>query len=234
MARPAGAPGRSANPFIRSIDEGRIGSREDLRRLYRRLAMKTHPDAVGSDRLSRKFIQFGSDYEEARRYLDAGGGAGTAASAETFPGRAPERAADPRLEFYEALHALERVDTPFNFSRNRDPARIRRLRDEARAWFVAWQPGLAGLYGRAGAEYDTLRGERPAGPYRKDDLYSNVRPYFHNVTSYHVLGNEFYVHQVRRNLDAVLDRLDQRGMAALKEYLLLLIADTAGRPACGG
>jgi hypothetical protein len=214
----------SENPFIRYITEGRIRNREELRHLYRRLALETHPDAVGSDRLSHKFIEFHADYEEARRYLDQG----VAGSPES--GSSPEP--DPRLEFYESLHILERVDTPFNFSRHKDLTRIQRLKEETRRWFDRWHPDLGELYAKASAQYDQLKRERPAGPYRKDDLYCNVYPFFHNITCYHVMGNRFYSQQMKRNLSAVRARLDDRQMDALQSLLLMLIADADHGPAC--
>ena len=216
----------SANPFIQRITDGRIRTREELRHLYRRLVMRTHPDMVGSDSLSHRFIQLVTDYQEARHYFDLG----EASSAD------PDRAAraDPRLEFYESLHILERVDTPFNFSRHRDAGRIQHLKEETREWFSLWRPELGELHAMASAQYDQLKRERPAGPYRKDDLYSNLYPFFNNITCFHVMGNQFYLQQMRRNLAAVTERLEQRHMHALRDYVLALIADSGNGAACGG
>ena len=216
----------SANPFIQRIMDGRIRTREELRHLYRRLVMRTHPDIVGSDRLSHRFIQFVTDYQEARHHLDLREASSPAQDRPTRP--------DPRLEFYESLHILERVDTPFNFSRHRDAGRIQRLKEEAREWFSRWRPELGELHAMASAQYDQLKRERPAGPYRKDDLYSNVSPFFNNITCFHVMGNQFYFQQMRRNLAAVTQRLEQRHMHALRDYVLMLIADSENGAACGG
>jgi hypothetical protein len=46
------------NVLIQLIVDGRIRTLEDLRATYHKLAMQTHPDAVGSDKLVRKFLEF--------------------------------------------------------------------------------------------------------------------------------------------------------------------------------
>jgi hypothetical protein len=57
------------NPLIQLIVDGRIASLEDLRSTYHKLLMQTHPDAVGSDKLVKKFLEFGEYYEEAKVFL---------------------------------------------------------------------------------------------------------------------------------------------------------------------
>jgi hypothetical protein len=51
----------AGNTFIAYIANGRIADHEQLRSVYRRLLLKTHPDAIGSDRLSHKIIQLHAD-----------------------------------------------------------------------------------------------------------------------------------------------------------------------------
>ena len=55
------------NALIQLIVDGRIRTLEDLRSTYHKLAMQTHPDAVGSDKLVRKFLEFSDQYEEAKQ-----------------------------------------------------------------------------------------------------------------------------------------------------------------------
>jgi len=61
------------NVFIPLIDDGRIATLDALKRAYRRLVMKTHPDAIGSNRLVRDFLEFSEFYEEAKSYLSKKG-----------------------------------------------------------------------------------------------------------------------------------------------------------------
>ena len=86
------------NVLIQLIVDGRIRTLEDLRATYRRLAMQTHPDAVGSDKLVRKFLEFSDQYEEAKAYL-----------AQSVQDRGLSSAAsktNSRLEFYKQLHLI--------------------------------------------------------------------------------------------------------------------------------
>lgn len=41
----------------------------DLKRYYRKIVMKTHPDAVGSDRLVDKYVEYRNYYEEAKAII---------------------------------------------------------------------------------------------------------------------------------------------------------------------
>ena len=51
------------------ITDGRIGSLADLRSTYHKLVMQTHPDAVGSDKLVKKFIDLNDHYQEANTFF---------------------------------------------------------------------------------------------------------------------------------------------------------------------
>ena len=97
------------NLFIRYINQGRIGSLEELKRTYRRIVMKTHPDAVGSDSLVEEYIECRRCYEEAKaifnkeeKHLDPG---------------ADEGVRDYRLLFYQDFYRLERIDKPYAFNK---------------------------------------------------------------------------------------------------------------------
>ncbi len=206
------------NVFLKYIQNGRIRSREDLRRLYRRLAIRTHPDHAGSDMYSQTFVAFGEQYEEAKRFLE-----------QMLPLHAEEQAAveeDVRKAFYKRLHFLERIDSPFNFRWRSDPKPIQRAREAAYVAFREWRKDLSELFSQAHSQYDRLKREKPLGPYRKDALYHNLYPIFHNIGAYHVHGNEFYRRQMRQNLPAVIERLEERRFFALRDYVLFLIEDT--------
>jgi hypothetical protein len=214
------------NAFIRFIDEGKIRDRADLRSVYMKIVMKTHPDTLGSDKLVHKFIRLTDQYEEAKRYL-AQRLASIAADSDPIE-------ENIRLSFFKHLHDLEALDFPFNRNKSTYIRDLANLNDLARICFLKWRAGDLDLYSEAQKELDTLRSEMPMGPYRKHALYLNLRPVFHNIASYHLTGVRFYEIQVKRNLDAVIERLDERNFTNLKKYMLLLIEDMENGPALFG
>jgi hypothetical protein len=208
------------NLFITYITSGRIRTPDDLRSVYRKIVMKTHPDAVGTDKLVAKFIRLTALYEEAKLYL---------ARHEIMPEHEPEK--NYRLAFFKHLRALESLDMPYVFNRKKHATEIEAERTEAISCFGHWNTEKADLYVAAQEEYDKVKGEMPTGPYRKNALYLNLHPVFHNIISFHLSGMQFYRMQVRQNLDAVMKRLDERQFSSLKEFLKFLIDDMEAGPA---
>jgi hypothetical protein len=133
---------------------------------------------------------------------------------------------DSRRAFYRQLQIVERLDSPFNFRWKNNTKRIRLAKEAAYERFRDWQNGFLDLYKQANSEYDKLKHEKPIGPYRKDALYHNINPIFHNIAAYNVKGNGFYYGQMKRNLEAVLQRLEERDFFALRDYVLFLIVNT--------
>jgi curved DNA-binding protein CbpA len=214
------------NIFMKYIQDGRIKNLEELRRVYRRLVLKTHPDTVGSDRLAHEFMELHASYEEAQDFLY---------SSESSPKQDyKEHTDNNRLAFYVQLMRLERTDTPFNFFKKRDEKKVSMLKAETYRCFREWRKDLSELYVKANQQYDQLKKEKPLGPYRKHALYYNLHPFFHNITAFQVLGNEFYFHQLKQNLNAVVARLEEREFFALKDYLLFLIHDAENGSAAAG
>ena len=215
----------SRNPLVRLIESGRVSTNAQLRSAYRTLVLKTHPDAVGSDRLLDRYLALSADYEEARRLLPeparspARPTAGSPASPPAVP---PE---NHRLSYYRALRGLERIDKAYTFHRQRNLARIAELKGAARAAFAAWNPASLALYDAADRDYDRIKSEKPVGPYLNDALALNVGPVFHNILAFHLTGSSFYRQQVRQNLQAVLQKLARHGCDALRGFLEILIDD---------
>ena len=85
--------------FMRKISEGRIRNLLQLKSAYRSLVMKTHPDAVGSDRLTDTFVRLSSEYEEAKTFLES--------RAPFRQSPALPRTKNNRLAFYQALQRLQ-------------------------------------------------------------------------------------------------------------------------------
>ncbi len=188
--------------------------------------MKAHPDAVGSNRLIEKFLAFSSDYESAKVFL-------VNARGESHL-RHCRVAINDRLEFFRCLYCLELMDKPYSFRRDDNKQVISRTRKTARSHFLKWKPGYADAYVAAEKEYDTIKAEKPSGPYMKDALAINVNPIFHNIVAYQLTGMDFYRRQVRQNLKAVMKRLSDRNLGHLRGHILLLIRDMENGPAVFG
>ncbi len=214
------------NVFLKAIAEGRIRNLSQLKGAYRTLVMRTHPDALGSDRLIDKFLTLSSDYQEARAVLEAR----TASPAPIAHGEHK----DSRLEFYQALQRLQRLDVPYTFHRADNLQLIEKTKRQAREYFVAWNADHSTLYDQAQREYDALKAGRPSGPYLKNALAFNVSPVFHNIIAYHLTGIAFYRKQVKQNLEAILQRLMDGGFCALGDFIQLLIKDMESGPAVYG
>ncbi len=213
--------------FMRKISEGRIRNLQQLKNAYRSLVMKTHPDAVGSDRLTDMFVRLSSDYEEAKAFLEA----------RVPLGQSPALpiAKNSRLAYYQALQKLQSLDSPFSFNKSDNVGAITEAKDRAWEHFRKWNGTHDGLYWQAQHEYERLKAEKPSGPYLKHALALNVSPVFHNIIAYHLTGIGFYRKQVKQNLNAILERLVDGGYSSLRDFLLLLIQDMeAGAAVFGG
>ncbi len=214
------------NPLTRLINEGKIRNLQQLKSTYRTLVMKTHPDAVGSDKLVEEYLSLSSYYEEARRYFENRNGQ------QEKPGRAIER--NHRLAYFQLLDKLERIDKPFSFHRQQNSNTIRALQDEAQFHFSSWDGLHEHLYLAADREYDRIKAGKSEGPRMEPALAISISPIFHNIVAYHLTGMSFYRKQVNQNLKAILQRLVAEGYPALKEFIELLISDMDHGPAVFG
>jgi hypothetical protein len=214
------------NPLIRLIHDGKINSLQQLKSTYRTLVMKTHPDAVGSDRLIEGYLSLSSYYEEAKQFFDNVNGVRNE-SGKVVP-------QNHRLAYYQILQKLELIDKPYSFHRQQNSRRIEELKAEAYTHFRTWNGHHEKLYVEADKDYDRLKSEKPFGPYLKHALAINVSPVFHNIVTYHLTGMMFYRKQVNQNLKAILQRLAAEECPALKEFIELLICDMNNGPAVFG
>jgi hypothetical protein len=203
------------NVFIRLIHQGRIADLDGLKRAYRRLVMRTHPDAIGSTQLVQKFLEFSECYETAKTYLISRAQAQTTGELKASTSH--------RMEFFRRLKELEALDAPYAF--HRDDRQILAVKARAAEAFKSWGVREVEFYRKADRELDQIKRERPEGPYLKKALGLNLRPVFHNIIMFHLTGRVIYKKQVRQNLNAILDRLKRSGHLALKEYVQFLVAD---------
>jgi hypothetical protein len=205
------------NIFLTLIENGQIRNLEDLKRSYRRIVMRTHPDAAGSDRNADAFVRFSKYYEDAKKHL-----AISATGESIFRKRAET---NHRLRFFQSLKILETIDMPYSFHRKENEGRIRALHREAAESFGKWNAAPQGLFHAATREYERIWSDKPSGPYMKHALALNLRPILHNIMSFHLTGREVYRKQARQNIAAILDRLAANGYAAFREYLTFLMGD---------
>jgi hypothetical protein len=206
-----------SNPLLDLIKKGRITSLKELKATYHKLIMKTHPDAVGSDKLVGKYLEFNNHYEEAKAFLNKG-------SLQVLP-TDEVHARNHRLEFYRQLHIIESLELPYAFHPKENVERIKIAKQEALAELSTWNQSAAGLYSKADQEYVSIKREKPSGPYLKNALALNVRPIFHNTVSFHLTGQAVYAKQARQNLSAILHYLDRKGLYFLHRFISFLLED---------
>ena len=214
------------NPLIRLIREGKISSLQQLKSTYRILVMKTHPDAVGSDRLVESHLSLSAHYEEARQFLEHADGANDVAGKAVPPNH--------RLAYFQVLHQLELIDKPYSFHRRQNFGRIQALKADALAHFRVWNGRHEQLYVDADRDYDRIKSERRTEASKVQALAIVVSPVFHNIVAYHLTGMMFYRKQVNQNLKAILQRLAAEQCPALKEFIELLLDDMNNGPAVFG
>jgi hypothetical protein len=211
------------NFFINLIDEGKIKNIDDLKKAFRKVAKKTHPDSVGSDRFVRKFVIFRNFYEEAKKYLGS-------KKDEKKGGGVPENF---RYLFFKELSTLDALELPHNRN-DETEERIRLSAGTAYRYFREWRIDRLELYVSANVEYEKIRNEKfvySLSNLRKVPFHRRLVPVFFNLCNYHMTGLEFYKRQIERMLAPVLDELDEKKYESLKCYLLFLTDDMKNGPA---
>ena len=215
------------NIFVKYIREGRIRNLDELKSAYRRIVMKTHPDAVGSDDLVEKYIQYSGFYEEAKSIFARAGIEPAVINAEDRT--------DYRLLFYREFYKLERLDKPYAFNKYYfTQAEIEASRLRSFEYFSKWKSESVELYSEAQRQYDRIKAEKPRGPYMKYAMLFNLSPVLHNILSYQMTGLLFYKKQLKQNLSAVFSKLEERSMQSLLDFIQLLIRDMENGPAIFG
>jgi hypothetical protein len=205
------------NPLINLITDGRIHTLADLKATYRMLVMQTHPDAVGSDKLLRKFLEFNDHYEEAKSFL---------AQSEKEQHLSTETTIqNHRFEFYKQLHLIESLEMPYAFHSEENQESIRIAKQRVIRELSAWRPDLMDLYTQADAEHVRIKREKPSGPYLKHALALNIRPIIHNAIAFQLTGQVVYAKQSRQNLSAIMQKLSEGGCHSLHGLLTFMMED---------
>ena len=205
------------NPLIQLIVDGRIRTLADLKAAYHKLVMQTHPDAVGSDKLLQKFLEFSNHYEEAKGYL--------ARSIRDHDLSNRTNRPNHKLEFYKHLHIIESLEMPYVFYSEENQESIRVAKKLATRELSEWKPEMVDLYAKADAEHVAIKREKPRGPYQKHALALNIRPLIHNVVAFHLSGQEVYARQCRQNQNAIMHKLAEQDWRSLYGLLTFMIED---------
>lgn len=207
------------NVFIKYIDQGRIKSLSDLKKYYRQIVMRTHPDAIGSDKLVDQYIEYSNFYAEAVDRI-------TKKEIE-----ANKNNKNYRLLFYKEFFKLERIDQPYAFNKHYNTVKeIELTKQRTFEYFSKWKENHIELYRKATDIYDQIKKEKPTGPYRKHALLFNLSPIFHNILSYQLTGLQFYRKQLKQNFAGIMYQLEKRKFDKLIEYIQFLIDDMERGP----
>jgi len=205
------------NVLIQLIQSGKLRSFEDLKSTYHKIVMKTHPDAVGSDKYLDRYLQLSTEYEEARTYL---------AEFHSAQGVSDEQACkNHRLAFFEQLRLIESLEMPYAFHQEENLEKLSLAKKAASDALQSWNKELAELYSQADKEYVKIKTEKPMGPYLKHALALNVTPLMHNLIAFHLTGRDLYAKQARQNLSGIMHQLTENGCNALREFLSVLLDD---------
>ncbi|HUX21479.1 MAG TPA: hypothetical protein VMW69_09575 [Spirochaetia bacterium] len=203
--------------LVELVREGKLQSVSDLKRIYHRLLLKTHPDAIGSDIRVGSYLEILRQYEEAVSYL-----------AQTDRAGVLERnpiEANHRLEFFRQWDIIESLEPPYAFLRKEHRVPLEAAKRTAQSELAAWKPEWKVLYRAADAESVRMKQGIPLGPYAKHAVGLNVRPLVHNIVYFHLTGRAIYERQARQNFAAIMYRLDAEGFPALREFLTRLAED---------
>jgi len=188
------------NVLIQLIQSGKLRSFEDLKSTYHKIVMKTHPDAVGSDKYLAEFhsAQGVSDEQACKNH---------------------------RLAFFEQLRLIESLEMPYAFHQEENLEKLSLAKKAASDALQSWNKELAELYSQADKEYVKIKTEKPMGPYLKHALALNVTPLMHNLIAFHLTGRDLYAKQARQNLSGIMHQLTENGCNALREFLSVLLDD---------
>jgi curved DNA-binding protein CbpA len=216
------------NIFIKFIHNGKIKNLEELKKAYWKLAKKTHPDSIGSDKFVRKFIQFKENFEEAKKILISNDL--TIKENEIIPDE------NFRFLFFLELQKIYSLEAQFLQTKKNIDQKIKLINESAFSYFIKWKKDYNNLYISAIQEYDKIKKEKRKNilsNLRKPSLFNNLRPVFFNLFKFHITGLKFYQKQLR-SMMLVIDRLEENQCFALKDFLLLLIKDMENGPAIFG
>jgi hypothetical protein len=199
------------------IQLGKLRSFEELKSAYHKVIMKTHPDAVGSDKYLDRYLRLSTDYEEAKDFLVESQRSQGSFVAQPFKNH--------RLAFFQQLRLIESLEMPYAFHPEQNLEKLAQAKKAARDELQSWRRELAELYREADKEYVRIKSEKPMGPYLKHALALNIRPLVHNLIGFHLTGRDLYAKQARQNLSGIMHQLTKNRCVALREFLSIMLDD---------
>lgn len=214
------------NIFINLINKRKIKNANDLKKVFRKIAKKTHPDIVGSDEYVKKFIQFRKNFEEAKHYLQL--------IHDTPEKNETNIEKNFRFLFFKELEKLDSLEIAHKTKYTKIEKKINITKESMTNYFKKWREDYFELFLTANNEYQQIKDQKPKynlANLRKPSLYKNLRPVFFNLSNYHLTGIDFYKKQLKRNLSSIIDRLEENNFFALKKFMLFLIDDMENGPA---
>jgi len=243
-----------AQRLIELVDSGRIADEAALKRAFRRLAKRIHPDvaagAAATDGASRSFILLKADYEEALARLASKRAGVTEAprtakeppASEAKPG--PEAARPrPAPRPYSARVLYEGLEDLLGRGFPTEPARA-----PARASYLASRDEVLGLLagrdlflppGNAVEAFLALEAglsaiiaaSKPNHPMEGRFAYY-LRNLVANILYYHTSGSAQPLNYARNEWPRLARELKGRGETRPLAFLALLMADLEAGPAC--
>lgn len=199
-----------ANIFDKLILEGKIASVVELRRYYRSLAARVHPDISRLQGSHEAFLRLKKDYEAAVSKIGQGGRGGTG-----------KKAAPTREEIYHAFWDIEASGFPV------DPS----IRDSSRAYGDRIESFSRQLraYG-ALPDHGFEEIERELYEIRGDDIIDNplfgkIRMIFYNIISWHQDPKAFTKAALAKWRSEIVPELEARNLRATKAFLTWLMDD---------
>lgn len=200
---------RTESVFERAVAEGRIGSEEELKRLFWRLAKRLHPDSSGVEENHDRFIRLKGDYDLALLRLRAG----ASPSAAPMERRAAAAPYDRRL-CADILVDLMASNFPVERSIRTGKAylaRIKRLNGE----LSKLGPRYRDLFLRFEEELYGLRGESTI----LNHDYSLAKLYLYRFSDYACNGYGITKRYLANGYRALRGIFEARGMEASALFL---------------
>lgn len=194
-------------------EQGRISTYEDLKRVYRLLAKRIHPDILGSGIADEHFVRLKDEYDAcaARMAREA---------TSTQPFRAGARQVYSRREVIELLIEIEATGFFLNDGRTKR-TKLHRAR------LVRFNRMLATL-GIAGVR-DIFAIEKALCRLRVEDreIYESVKLIMYNIVAYHYEPRRFILESTTRLHDEIQKFKFREAYGELYALLGWLVADLA-------
>jgi len=227
MEMPGAAEIPQGNIFRESIQCGRIKTVSQLKRYFRVLAVKVHPDTSMSRDGNDRFIKLEEDYRAAEAFLlgaAESGGTGQPPVFRSPRAQAPKQRPS-REQIYGDFFELEASNFPINLPLEK---RSRAYRERVAGFNE--EIGELGVLG--GKSFLDLESEL----YKLREnwrIFDPIKNIFYNIVSWHIEPRDFTRQRITEDFDRVRPLLEEAGAAATLAFLSWLIGDLANGSSLG-